>query len=175
MPLHLYHYPGEAGRGGATSWSIVIWLRSAKHEVILHVTFLTIQLYVVYHKLPKIRPPFLHTTFRQKWGGGICSNIQFVSYIRPLPPFFMVLSTRTQIRQLHDDCRAASLNVLLLEISSACVDTKLRGTKATCIVCGNRGRLCANPCSQCNLSGGEEMRRQYNFVRTHLRTWSMMI
>ena len=38
----------------------------------------------MYRKLPKIRPPFLHTTFRQKWGGGVCSNIQFVSCIRPL-------------------------------------------------------------------------------------------
>ena len=30
-----------------------------------------------YRKLPKICPPFLHTTFRQKWVRGICSNIQF--------------------------------------------------------------------------------------------------
>ena len=36
--------------------------------------------------------PFLHTTFRQKWGEGVCSNIQFVSCIRPLPPFFVVLN-----------------------------------------------------------------------------------
>ena len=29
----------------------------------------------MYHKLPKIQPPFLRTTLRQKWGGGICPNI----------------------------------------------------------------------------------------------------
>ena len=46
----------------------------------------------MYYKLPKMCPPFLPTTFRQKWGEGVCSNIQFVSCIRPLPPFFVVLN-----------------------------------------------------------------------------------
>ena len=41
--------------------------------------------------------PFLHTTFRQKWGGGVCLNIQFGLCIHPLPPFLIVLSTRAQI------------------------------------------------------------------------------
>ena len=47
----------------------------------------------IYRKLPKIRPPFLHTTFIQKWGGGVCLNIQFISCIRPLPPFLVVMNT----------------------------------------------------------------------------------
>ena len=33
-----------------------------------------------YHKFPS-----LHTTLSQRWGGGICSNIQFVWTIRPHP------------------------------------------------------------------------------------------
>ena len=74
----------------------------------------------VYRKLPKIRPPFLHTTVRQKWGGGVCSNIQFVSCIRPLPPFLVVLSTRAQIRQLR----------------------RLPRSFAECVTTGNQRRLC---------------------------------
>ena len=52
-------------------------------------------LFAIYRKLPKIHPPFLHTTytFRQKWGGGVCSNIQFILCIRPLPLFLVVLNT----------------------------------------------------------------------------------
>ena len=45
----------------------------------------------------------------------------------------------------YDDCHAASLNVLLVEISGACVDTKPRGTEATCIVSGIGGRPRAKP------------------------------
>ena len=45
----------------------------------------------MHRKLPKIRPPsLLHTTFRQMRGGGVRSNIQFVSCICPLPPFLIV-------------------------------------------------------------------------------------
>ena len=52
----------------------------------------------------KYAPPFLHTTFRQKWGGGVCSNIQFISCIRPLPPFLVALNT-SEIDN-NDDCRS---------------------------------------------------------------------
>ena len=31
-----------------------------------------------YCRLPKIHPTFLHTALGEKWGGGICSNIQSV-------------------------------------------------------------------------------------------------
>ena len=34
----------------------------------------------------------MHTTLRQKWEGGVCSNILFVSCIRPLPPFFVIFN-----------------------------------------------------------------------------------
>ena len=39
-------------------------------------------------------PPFLHTTFRQKWGGCVCSNIQF-----------LVVWVRVRKFDNHDDCR----------------------------------------------------------------------
>ena len=55
-----------------------------------------------YRKLPKIYPPFLHTTFRQKWRGGVgCSNTQFVSCIHPFLPF-LVLNTHEFNN--YDDC-----------------------------------------------------------------------
>ena len=31
-----------------------------------------------YCRLPKIHPTFLHTALGEKWGGGVCSNIQSV-------------------------------------------------------------------------------------------------
>ena len=37
----------------------------------------------MYHKLTKIRLPFLHTTLRQIWGEGVCSNILFMPCIHP--------------------------------------------------------------------------------------------
>ena len=56
-------------------------------------------------------PPILHTTLRQKWGGGICSNIQFISCIYPSP--FLTILSMPKVDN-HDNCckkTAASLNV----------------------------------------------------------------
>ena len=49
-----------------------------------------------YHRLPKIRSHFLDTILRQKWGGGVCSDIQFV-YTPPSIP--------TREINNHDDYR----------------------------------------------------------------------
>ena len=105
-------------------------------------------LYTITVNSRKYAPPFLHTTFRQKWGGGVCSNIQFVSCIRPLPPFLVVLSTLAQIRQSRRLPRSFA-ECVTTGISAACIDIKPKGTEATCIVCGNGGRLRASPRSQC--------------------------
>ena len=40
-------------------------------------------IYCNYCRLLKSRLPFLHTTLREMWEGGICSNVQFVPCIRP--------------------------------------------------------------------------------------------
>ena len=120
-----------------------------------------------YRKLPKIRHPFLHTTLRQTWGGGVCLNIQFVSYICPLPPFLIVLTTRKFDN--HDDCRGF-LKERQLHWTCATGNqrrlcwSKPRGTKTTCIVCGNGRRLRISSRSQCeqkNLSSGQETRWWY--------------
>ena len=43
-------------------------------------------------------PPFLNTTLRQKWGGGICSNIQLALCTHPHPSQFVgMLLTRLTI------------------------------------------------------------------------------
>ena len=59
---------------------------------------------------------------------------------------------------------------VLWEISGACVDTKPRGTKDTCIICGNGGIPSA---SNKNLGGGQEQ-GENNFVCMCLRAQSMM-
>ena len=54
--------------------------------------------------LPKIcapLPPLLHTTLRQKWGGGICSNIQFILCIYPSP--FLTILSMPKVDN-HDNC-----------------------------------------------------------------------
>ena len=87
----------------------------------------------MYRILPKIRPPpFLHTTLRQKWGRGVCSNIQLVSCIRH--PSLAMLRVRSTI--MTTVVKNGSF-----EHCGACGDdTKPRGIKATCIVSGDRGR-----------------------------------
>ena len=56
-------------------------------------------IYGIYHRLPKMHPPFLHTTLRQKRGGGVCSNIQFFSCIRSsLRSSQSLLHTRSTIK-----------------------------------------------------------------------------
>ena len=67
----------------------------------------------------------MHTTLRQKWGGGVCSSIPFVLYMH-LPP--------SLVKGRQSGRMAASLKCVLWEISDAVVDTKLRGIEATCIV-----------------------------------------
>ena len=82
------------------------------------------------------------TTFRQKWGGGVCSNIQFVSCIRPLPPF---------------------LAVLLLESAALVLILSQEAPKqlASCVVTRDDSAQARVPnASNKNLSGGEETRRQ---------------
>ena len=93
--------------------------------------------------------PFLHTTFRQKWEGGICSNIQFVSCIRLLPPFLIVFNMRMKstITMTAANFRKNG-SFAVQEISVACID-ETRGTEATTIICGNRGQLHASSRSQC--------------------------
>ena len=77
-------------------------------------------------------PPFLHTTLRQKWGGGIL--ILFRAYASPAVPHTIVTTAVTLWMN-------GSFNERVLqEISGACVETKPRGIEVTCIVSGNRGR-----------------------------------
>ena len=81
-------------------------------------------------KLAKIRHPFLHTILRQKWGEGICLNINFVSCIRP------------SHRSSHNCATTAAAfcsfdESVPQEISGTCVETKPRGI----IVSDKRGRL----------------------------------
>ena len=68
-------------------------------------------------------------------------NIQFVSCIRPLPPFVAIFNT-CEVNN-HDDCRSLEngsfAERVLREISGTCVDTKLTGIEATCIIIGDRG------------------------------------
>lgn len=60
-------------------------------------------------------PLGLHITLRQKWGGGICSNIQ-----KPLPSFLAIFNTHEVnnhnyfLKEWHE----------LQEISSACDTSK---------------------------------------------------
>ena len=59
---------------------------------------------LVYHKLPKVRPPFLHTTFRQKWG-GVCLLEYSVHLVHtPRPSVLVVLNTLKFDN--HNDCRS---------------------------------------------------------------------
>ena len=100
-------------------------------------------LYGIHHRLPKIHPPFLHTTLRQKWGGGVCSNNQLVSCIRPHP--HLVPCDVTCEVDSHDDCRSfletrQLCSTCTMGISGTCADTKLRGIKTTCIASDDRGR-----------------------------------
>ena len=84
-------------------------------------------------------PSLLHTTLKQKWGGGVCLNIHFVSCIRPSccsshTCSAIVTITTAFWKNVSFDER------VLQEISCACVDTKPRGIEATCIVSCDRGR-----------------------------------
>ena len=82
-------------RSGCNYYLYVCWLSQSSLVFASRLQFLlpafSFWLLAVYSKVPKICPSFLHTTFRQK--GGVCSNFQFVSCIRPLHLFLVVLST----------------------------------------------------------------------------------
>lgn len=70
----------------------------------------------VYHRLPKICSPFLHTTLTQNWEVGVCSNIQFVSGHTSLPPFLTIYMHKVNTRKwlpLFSGRTAASVLVLL--------------------------------------------------------------
>ena len=77
----------------------------------------------------------LHITLRQKWGGGIYSNIQLVLSIHP--PMLHARSTITMTATAFWKSSSFA-ECVLQEISGACVDTKLRGIEVTCIVGGGR-------------------------------------
>ena len=72
----------------------------------------TTTLYIL--QASKNTPPHFHTSLRQKWGGGICSNFQFISCIGP--PRFSTIFNMHDVNN-HVDCRgfpkkmATSLNV----------------------------------------------------------------
>ena len=58
-------------------------------------------------------PNLLHTNLRQKWGGGICPNIQFALWICPLTPLH---SLQSWIHTVNNNCcgfleNGTSLNV----------------------------------------------------------------
>ena len=67
--------------------------------------------------------------FEEKWGGGIWSNIQFISSRN-----FNMHGVKN-----HDNCFLEEWHELQ-EISSTCVDTNPRGIEATFIVSGDRGK-----------------------------------
>ena len=100
--------------------------------------------------LPKICPfHFLHTTFRQKWGGGVCSNIQFISCIRPLPPFLTVLNKLKFDN--HDNC-CGFLNEQQLRwsVSLTLILSQVALKQLASSVVRNEGQLCISSCSQCD-------------------------
>ena len=81
-------------------------------------------------------PPLFPHHFKVKVGRDICSNIHFVSYICPLPLFLATFNMRELDNHNHDESRSFLEEQQLhltynMEISGACVDTKLKGTKAT--------------------------------------------
>ena len=95
----------------------------------------------------------------------------------PLPSVLVVLNSTITTTAAAFWRNSSFTERLLREISGACVDTKLRGTEATCIVCGNGGQLHVSSRipsrSNKNLSGGQKMRRQKFYVNV-LRTQSTM-
>ena len=84
-----------------------------------------------YSKLPKTLPLLFAHYFE---GGGVCSNINFVSYIVPpaVPHTIAMTAVAFWMNGSFDER-------VQQEISGACVETKLRGIDATCIVSGNKG------------------------------------
>ena len=58
--------------------------------------------------IPRIRSPFLHTTLRQKWGGGVCSNIQSV-YTPSLCSSQSLIRVRLTIKMKRLSGRMAAL------------------------------------------------------------------
>ena len=92
----------------------------------------------------------LHTTSRQKWGGGICSNIQFITCIHPFLRFSQSwICTRLTITTTAAAFWKNTAECAPQTISSACVATKTRGIEATCIVSGDRGWHCVSLHFQC--------------------------
>ena len=96
-------------------------------------------------------PPFLYTTLDKSGNAwGICSDIQFASWIHPLPPFLMMSGNleykRGQISRWLP--QLSSLNVYRGNQWRTCLDNKPRDTEETCIVSGDRGRLHVSSCSQ---------------------------
>ena len=63
--------------------------------VMMSYVLLAVTTMLLYCKLPKICPPFFQAALKQKWGEGICSNIQCIC---PLPLFlanFFMLAKST--------------------------------------------------------------------------------
>ena len=118
-------------------------------------------------------PPFLHTTLKQKWGGGICSNIQFVSCIRPsLCSLQSSIRARSTIKTTAAAFRKNGSfdERVLQEIRCACID----------IVSGDRGRPHVSSHFQCeqlsNIKpGGGQTTRLHIVICVYVfRTQSMM-
>ena len=73
------HSPPSSPSSHNQGW----WIHSLSRAFIIqeHLLLLTVNnikplKLILYRKFLKIPHPFLHTTFGQKWGGGVCSNIQ---------------------------------------------------------------------------------------------------
>ena len=63
--------------------------------VMMSYVLLAVATMLLYCKLPKICPPFFQAALKQKWGEGVCSNIQCIC---PLPLFlanFFMLAKST--------------------------------------------------------------------------------
>ena len=94
----------------------------------------------IYCKLPKIHPPFLHATLRQKWGEAFAWILILCRVDAPptIPHNRNDCCSFLDERQRRWTCTQ--------EISGACVETKPRGIEATCIV---RGQLHTSSRFQC--------------------------
>ena len=93
-------------------------------------------------------PPILHTTLRQKWGGGICSNIQFISCIYRSP--FLTILSMAKVDSHDNCCKKQQLRwMCTVDNQRRLCCNKDKRYWTTFIVSGDRGWYCVSLHFQC--------------------------